>query len=274
MRATALKGGLIAGLGLLLALLVFRLPPIPQDLAYHVFADARTLLGIPNFMNVASSLGFAGAGAAGMLVVRRHVPGGLPGLGRVYRVFFLGLLLVGAGSACYHLQPSNMTLVWDRLPMSLSFMAFFCAMVGERISVAAGRRLFVPLLVTGLLAVVYWHLTEQRGSGDLRPYVLVQFLPLLLVPVMLLFRSPLNGSAWLWAMLLAYAASKAAEMGDAAVLELTGVLSGHTLKHLLAALGGLLFLGALLMRRPVGGQAGCRAETRMMTGAVNDCADD
>ena len=207
-------------------------------------------------------------------MTRRRVPGGLPGLGRVYRVFFLGLLLVGAGSAAYHLQPSNMTLVWDRLPMSLSFMAFFCAMVGERISVAAGRRLFVPLLVAGLLSVVYWYLTEQRGGGDLRPYVLVQFLPLLLVPVMLLFRSPLNGSAWLWAMLLAYAASKAAEMGDAAVLELTGVLSGHTLKHLLAALGGLLFLGALLMRRPVGGQAGCLAETGMMTGADNDSTDD
>ena len=35
--AALLKGGLVAGLGLLLAVLVFQLPPIPQDLAYHVF---------------------------------------------------------------------------------------------------------------------------------------------------------------------------------------------------------------------------------------------
>jgi len=250
MTATVLKGGLITGLGMLLAALVFRSPPISQDLAYHAFADSRTLLGIPNFLNVASSLGFVGAGAAGMLLAGRNVPGGLPGLQRCYQVFFLALLLVGLGSGYYHLRPSNSTLVWDRLPMSLSFMAFFSAMVGERISVVAGRRLLVPLLVAGVLAVVYWHQSELHGTGDLRPYVLVQFLPLLLVPVMLLFRSPLAGSAWLWAMLLAYAASKAAELGDAAVLALTGVLSGHTLKHLLAALGGLLFLGALLMRRP------------------------
>jgi hypothetical protein len=255
--AALLKGGLVAGLGLLLAVLVFQLPPIPQDLAYHVFADVRPLLGIPNFLNVATSLGFAAAGAAGMLLLARHkVPGGLPGLFRVYQVFFLALLLVGPGSAYYHLSPSNATLVWDRLPMSLAFMAFFSAMVGERICVAAGRRLLVPLLMAGVLAVGYWQLSEQRGAGDLRPYLLVQFLPMLLVPVMLLFRSPLSGGAWIWTMLLVYAASKAAELGDAAVLQQSGVLSGHSLKHLLATLGGLLFLGALLARRPVGRRTG------------------
>ena len=126
-------------------------------------------------------------------------------------------------------------------------------MIGERISVVAGRGLFVPLLVAGVLAVVYWHLSERSGAGDLRLYVLVQFLPMLLVPVMLmLFPARLGGSGWLWAMLLVYAGSKSAELADVAVFELTGVLSGHTLKHLLAAMGGLLFLGALLARRPVG----------------------
>ena len=89
--------------------------------------------------------------------------------------------------------------------------------------------------------------------------MLVQFLPMLLVPVLLLvFRARFSGSGWLWGMLLAYAGSKAAELGDVAVFELTGVLSGHTLKHLLAALGGLLFIGALLQRRPAGNRVrGC-----------------
>jgi hypothetical protein len=268
MRATTLKHSLVAGLGLAAAVFVFRMGPLPQEIAYHAFADDRPWLGIPNFLNVASSLGFAGVGAAGMaLLAGRSVPGGLPGLHNIYRVFFVSLLLVGPGSAYYHLQPSNATLVWDRLPMALSFMAFFSAMIGERIAVAAGRRLCVPLLLAGVLAVVYWHLSEQAGAGDLRPYVLVQFLPLLLVPVMLLvYRARLGGSGWLWGMLLVYAGSKAAELGDAAVLELTGVLSGHTLKHLLAALGGLLFLGALLLRRDRDKHNG--------KGMNNDCTGD
>ena len=252
MTATALKSALLAGLGLVLAVFVYQMDAIPQDSAYHAFADQRSLLGIPNFLNVVSNLGFVVVGALGLRVLARcHVRGGLPELCRIYRLFFLGLLLVGAGSAFYHWEPSNTTLVWDRLPMSLAFMAFFSAMIGERISVTAGRRLLVPLLLAGVLAVAYWHLSEQNGAGDLRPYVLVQFSPMLLVPLMLvLFRGRPGGSGWLWAMLLAYAASKVAESSDAAVLELTGVLSGHTLKHLLAAAGGLLFLGALLRRPP------------------------
>lgn len=257
MPATARKGGLLAVLALLLVVAVFRMEAIPQDLAYHAFADTRPLLGIPNFWNVVSNLGFVVVGAAGMVVLARcNVRGGFPALRRIYQLFFFGLLLVGLGSGHYHLTPSNATLVWDRLPMSLSFMAFFSAMIGERISVAAGRRLFVPLLAGGVLAVAYWYLSEQNGAGDLRPYLLVQFLPVLLVPVMLLlFRARFSGSGWLWAMLLVYAASKAAEQGDAVLLELTGVLSGHTFKHLLSALGGLLFLCALLLRRPVGPRA-------------------
>ena len=256
MTATAWRGGLVGGLALFLSVVVLLMGPIPQDIAYHDFADTRPFMGIHNFLNVASNLAFVLSGGAGILVlVRRRVQGGVPEMRWIYLVFFAGLLLIGPGSGYYHLQPTNATLVWDRLPMSLAFMAFFSAMLGERISIAAGRRLFVPLLVAGVLAVVYWHVSEKNGAGDLRPYLLVQFLPMLLVPVMLLFPARFSGSGWLWGMLLLYAASKAAELGDVAVFELTGTLSGHTLKHLLAALGGLLFLGALLKRRPNGGYA-------------------
>jgi hypothetical protein len=34
------------------------IPPIPQDPAYHQFADLRTVWGIPNFLNVLTSLSF------------------------------------------------------------------------------------------------------------------------------------------------------------------------------------------------------------------------
>jgi hypothetical protein len=107
-----------------------------------------------------------------------------------------------------------------------------------------------PLLLAGVLSVLYWWLTEQRGHGDLRPYVLVQFLPMVIMPLLLLFyKSPFGSSGWLWLVLVVYAASKLAELGDTFLFELTGIISGHTLKHLLAAAAGLLFLGALHYRR-------------------------
>jgi len=238
-------------LTVVLAAALFLLPPIPQDEDYHAFADGRTLLGIPNCLNVISSAAFLLAGAAGLSCLARGVPpGAMPELMTACRIFFAGMLLIGMGSACYHLAPDNRSLVWDRLPMTLSFMAFFSVLLGEYVSARAGARLLWPLLLAGVLSVLYWWLTEQRGHGDLRPYVLVQFLPMVIMPLLLLFyNSPFGSSGWLWLVLVVYAASKLAELGDAFLFELTGIISGHTLKHVLAATGGLLFLGALYYRR-------------------------
>src|SRR5215831_653555 len=44
------------------------LPKIPQDQAYHLFADQRALVGIPNFWNFVSNIPFAVVGAVGSVV--------------------------------------------------------------------------------------------------------------------------------------------------------------------------------------------------------------
>jgi len=236
---------------MVLGIAVFRLPPIAQDASYHAFADGRTILGIPNGLNVISSLAFLLAGAVGLRYLAGGVPpGGMPEFMTAYRLFFAGMLLIGTGSAWYHLAPGNGTLLWDRLPMTLSFMAFFSVLLGERVSVKAGQRLLWPLVLAGMLSVLYWWLGEARGHGDLRPYVLVQFLPMLLMPVLLLFYRPVfGGNGWLWLVLAVYSASKLAELGDGYLFTLTGLVSGHTLKHVLAAAGGVFFLCALHYRR-------------------------
>ena len=60
-RVLILIGLLVAGfLGLL------ALEPIPQSPNYHRFADTRSLLGIPNFNDVASNAGFAVVGILGV----------------------------------------------------------------------------------------------------------------------------------------------------------------------------------------------------------------
>jgi hypothetical protein len=142
--------------------------------------------------------------------------------------------LVAFGSFYYHLRPTNSTLVWDRLPMTVGFLGSYCAVIEERVGGGLGFSLLVPLLSLGVFSVVYWHLTD-----DLTLYAWVQFFPLLTIPVITaLFPTPYTGSWALFATLALYAAAKVAEARDKDIFKSTGgVMSGHTLKHLLSAVG-------------------------------------
>ena len=239
---------------------VLLLPRIPQDPAYHLFADQRTVLGIANFWNVASSLPFIVAGLAGIwLVASRKTSGGVPELRIAYLMFFIGATLTGVGSAWYHLNPSNDTLVWDRLPMTIAFMSFLAVVVGEYLSPTAGRRLLWPLLALGALSVVYWAWTEAQAIGDLRPYALAQFLPALVVVLILcMCTAPFSGTSYIsangyiWGMLVASAAAKLTEFLDAPIYGALSGFSGHSIKHLLAATGVVILATALVWRRPRG----------------------
>lgn len=216
---------------------VFSFPAIPQDPAYHDFADQRKLFGIPNFWNVVSNAAFALVGLFGLL---KYAGNRLPGMGLAYLVFCLGVVLVGIGSAYYHLDPTPQSLVWDRLPMTLAFMAVFSMVVSDRVSEKFGARLLWPLVLAGIASVTYWYWTETQGAGDLRPYVIVQFLPMLIIPMLLLLYAENRMiSLFLWATLLSYGLAKAAEYFDAVIFEWLAFWSGHTLKHLLSALAVL-----------------------------------
>ena len=241
---------LTAGIAALAMLPILALGPIPQDPAYHDFADRRMLYGIPNFWNVVSNIPLLGAGLAGLILVTvKKYSGGLPSLKMHYALFFAGAVLIGAGSAWYHLRPDNNTLVWDRLPITLTIMTLFSTILGENISINAGRRSLWPLLGAGLFSVYYWHVTEQTGHGDLRLYAVIQFLPLLLIPViMLLFKSPFASNRILLWMLLAYVLAKLAELYDSEIYHVLNIMSGHALKHLFAALGIYCYYLALQRR--------------------------
>ena len=185
--------------------------PVPQDPAYHQFADGRTLLGVSNFWNVMSNLPLMVIGLWGTLIVfRHHNIVCLPGLELAYIVFFTGILLTAFGSAYYHLNPANDPLVWDRLPMTIGFAGLFSVILGEFVSKRIGRTILIPLLLIGIASVEYWAYTETNGQGDLRPYVVVQFLPMILVPAILLTYKPAIGSAkYFWYMLLFLCARQA-----------------------------------------------------------------
>jgi hypothetical protein len=230
-------------------------PPMAQDPAYHRFADDRSWLGVPSFTNVVSNLPFLVLGLVGMArTAHGPRPGGHPRLRPAYLVFFAGAALVGIGSSYYHWAPSNATLAWDRATMTIAFMAFCAVVVGEQVGAELGRRLLAPLLAAGLGSIVWWRLGDAAGAGDLRPYVLVQFLPLLILPLLLLcYRPAYLPSSYLWAVFACYAIAKVLELADAPLLAATG-MGGHAWKHLAAAAGVLFVLLALERRRPRGAE--------------------
>jgi hypothetical protein len=226
-------------LGLMAASLagLLLLPPIPQDQSYHHFADQRTLLGIPNFWNVVSNLPFIAVGAAGLRRFHRDP---------ATFVIFLGIFLTGFGSSYYHWNPNDGTLFWDRLPMTLCFMAILAVVVEERLSARLGAVLLWPLLAIGLLSLLLW-----RSTGDLRLYGWVQFFPCLALPLLLLLRPPKYTGTFYWLIAGAlYALAKIFEFADHTVHS-SFILSGHTIKHLFGAAAGFAILRYFQTRRPI-----------------------
>lgn len=214
------------------------LPPITQDQGYHQFADQRTLLGIPNFWNVVSNVPFIAVGAAGL---RRfhHDPATI--------VLFLGIFLTGFGSSYYHWNPNDGTLFWDRLPMTLCFMAILAIAVEERVNATAGAVLLWPLLAIGVFSLLLWYWTD-----DLQLYIWVQFFPCLVLPLLLLMFPPkYTGTSYWFIAAALYASAKLLEFYDGAVYSAGVILSGHTLKHLAAAAACFAVLRYFQTRRAI-----------------------
>jgi MFS transporter, MHS family, proline/betaine transporter len=231
--------------------------PIAQDSAYHDFADARAFLGVPNFWNVASNIPFLLVGLVGIAMCAGHRR---PLLAASWSVFFIGASLVCVGSAYYHWAPSDPTLLWDRLPITLAFMGLLVAVLSEHLGDGLERFMLVPALVAGLLSALWWHWT-----GDLRLYVWVQLAPVLCIPLVLaMFPARYTHRRYLLYGLGLYVLAKLAEIADRDIFALTTeAVSGHTLKHLLAA-GALLFVLAMLWRRaPVGGVTGTQLKSSL-----------
>ena len=221
--------------------LLLSLEPIRQSVVYHRFADQRAFLGVPNFMDVSSNVAFLLVGLAGVAYLARRTVS----LRVAWLTFFVGVAIVSAGSAWYHANPNNGTLVWDRLPMTIAFMGLLSAILGEYVSERLGRAVLVPAVLLGFLSVLYWH-----WSDDLRFYAWVQLIPLLAIPLLMALFRPLHTHQWFLPIALAlYGLAKVSEIFDGEVFAWTRQsVSGHTLKHLIAATSCLAVL-VMLRRR-------------------------
>jgi hypothetical protein len=231
-------------------------PPHAQHEGYHRFADQRAFLGIPNFLDVTSNLAFLVVGIVGLRFVLKGTRSDgaaafqHPAERWCWGVVFMGAALTCFGSWYYHLAPDSERLAWDRLPMAIGFMGVLAATVSERVNGPLGQRLLFPLVLLGTASVGYWRWSVVHGAENLNYYGAAQYGSLLLVLLMmaLLASRYTRGRDILGAVAL-YALAKAAERADQGIFYVTaGLVSGHTLKHLIAA-GAIFWLLRMLQLR-------------------------
>ena len=218
------------------------LPAIPQDPGYHRFADQRQWLGIPHAANVLSNAAFVLVGLYGIArLAARDRAAFSTATEASLLCLALGLVCTGLGSAWYHLDPDDATLVWDRLPMTVVFTGVLGVAIAQRIGQNAARVGLAILFELGVISIVYW-----RMSGDLFLYVTLQFGGVAaLLLLLLLTRQGDDPFPWWW-VIAWYALAKLAEAADQGIWQVTnGFLAGHMLKHLLAAAAGAAALSPL-----------------------------
>lgn len=249
----------VAWLGVTIVLLA---PPEAQKESFHNFAPSA-FIGIDNFGIVISNGVFLVVGLWGFwLLYARGLAKSLfaaPGEAWPIGLFFLGNVLLAFGSGYYHIEPTSATLVWDRLAMTFVFMAFFAAVITDRIDSAVGVSVLLPLLlVLGFASIGFWVATE-----DLRLYRIVQVLPMVLaLLICLLFVGRVTRFKYIAWMMLWFGIATALEQADWEIYWGIAV-SGHSLKHLAA--GVATFMVVLMLT-----DAERRLKDRPSTGQTAD----
>ena len=242
--------GGVAGVAALVALA----PAVPEPELVRRLTDGREFFGVANFLNVASNAPLLLVGLWGA----RLVGGARAGEGmfadalekRAYTCLFVAVGLAGVGSTYFHLAPDPDRLMWDRLPIGLGFMALVSAVIAERVDPRAGWLTLAPLLVAGLASVLHWRLSLARGAENILAYAVVQYGALLAMVVLALcFRSRYTRGGDLFVAVGIYALAKVVEVLDAEIYALGHIVSGHTLKHLLAAVAVGWLVRMLALRR-------------------------
>jgi hypothetical protein len=148
-------------------------------------------------------------------------------------LFFAGLVLTALGSTWYHLQPDDAGLAVDRCGMAVAFAGLMGLAAAGRVSERGGAAVGLSSLLLGPYCVHLW----TRG-GNVLPWALLQFGGMALIVWLAMLRPRATALDIRWGVVIAaYFLAKLLERGDHAVYAMTRELvSGHTLKHVSAAL--------------------------------------
>jgi len=234
----------LTGLIILLILAIF-LPSIQQNQKYHNFADQRVLFGVNNAFDTLSNLAFIIVGALGLFNFYNNQYIKISNsFSVILNLFFISIILTGLGSSFYHLSPNDFTLVFDRLAMSLVFASILAMLAYLKISPRFGLHTLAELLILAPLTVLIW-----KFNGNLTPYVVLQFGGIILVILTLLLTKTRMQGPCFTSLIILYSAAKLVEFYDEKIFNLSqNLISGHTLKHLIAALAVIIFVSPLKVK--------------------------
>lgn len=207
----------------------------------HPFVDARVLWGVPNALDVLSNVPLGLAGILGLLALRgRPLP---KPTSHAMAVFFWGFVGASIGSAWYHWAPDAAGLMLDRLGMAVTFAGAVALALSERVDHYAAR-IALPVMLACAAASAVLAFTP----GNVLPWGVVQFGGMALIAWAAL-QTPLNNALGvsLGALIGLYALAKLCELNDETLFHLSGDwVSGHTLKHLVAALAACPVMATLM----------------------------
>jgi hypothetical protein len=234
----------LTGLIILILLAIF-LPSIGQNQNYHNFADQRVLFGVNNAFDTLSNLAFIIVGALGLVNFYNNQYIKISNsFSVILNLFFISIILTGLGSSFYHLSPNDFTLVFDRLAMSLVFASILAMLTYLKISSRFGLHTLAELLILAPLTVLIW-----KFNGNLTPYVVLQFGGIILVILTLLLTKTRMQGPCFTSLIILYGAAKLVEFYDEKIFNLSqNLISGHTLKHLIAALAVIIFISPLKVK--------------------------
>jgi hypothetical protein len=156
-----------------------------------------------------------------------------------------GVAGIGLGSGGYHVAPCDALLALDWAPIVLALAWITAAVVADR----HGRRAGVIAVVVGtsaaLVAVAIWYLGGgTSGGGDMTAYVTVQLAGVALPLAVALSAPGRIRASHLAAALAGFLLARLFASRDAALLDAIGI-SGHSLKHVAAALAAAIALRAV-----------------------------
>jgi hypothetical protein len=239
--------------GLLLAIVILLVaaffgPAVIQPAHHHDFADQRIWGHLPFAADVLSNLPFALWGIYGLVCIYLAQTNAriIKHTKVLAAVFFAGLLITAASSTWYHLQPNDAGLAIDRIGMTVAFAGLLGLAAADRVSLRAGILVSLLVLVLGHISIWVW-----SRSGNVLPWLVLQFGGMALV-LWLATRQPMPGALVVrWgAVILIYAAAKVLELADHAVYDLTAhLISGHSLKHIVASFAAWPVIAALLAKK-------------------------
>jgi hypothetical protein len=227
----------LAGLSALAVLGLFAWGPMPASAASHHYADGRPWLGVPNAANVLVNVPIFWCAAWGWCATRTSPwPRSLR---MPWQGFHLWVMVGSLVAAMYHVAPSDARYIASHVCSAGAALMLSMGLMAERVDTRWGSNGACVVATLIVVSVGMWaaYAPWVSAIADVRPLMLLQGLPLLLIVAGVLRLPPARPCRSGWPAVLAlYACAKVLEWADALIFTATGWISGHTLMHVCSGL--------------------------------------